>query len=367
MLNKMPEWYRMVSPKPTDEMIGKHKLAVKDLTERFAAAEDYTLLVACTAGVANGFENGFGQDSPLVGAVSECISSHQPAFVPDLSESALQYRACCAVALGEVFKGDEDEEYDFSTAAEVTASFFVSAMGLRPQVTQKYLKVVLQDLRESAVLALERAAGVRRQRQGLDLAPLDDIPVPADPASLWEALRPQLKACFETLRQEADVNREELDVLWWLYNGFSRTFDRPVVGLPSGVAALCCGAELADRVITPPLNNIRQMVLQAIDKKRKKSELSAQPLEKMVGQWDDKTWNLLAPSDTGLGQLTQDFPAVLPLSWLCLRLSQSQGAPGWNEEFKLKTGLDPARTYTPAELALQAFNERVAQRIYSEE
>lgn len=365
MLKKTPEWYRIVNPRPDDETIEKRKLAVTDLIERLSAAEDYQLLVPCAAGVSNGFESGFNQDSPLVQAVFECISSHQPAFIGDLSENALEYRVCCAIALGEILTRDEAEGGIPQEDAQLAGSLFVSAMGMRSKVTMRYLQIVLQDLEDVAFSALERTAAARRQRRGLNLQGLDKLEVPGDIPTFWQNLLPQLKACIENLEQNAAMDREELDVLWWLHNGFSETVDQPLVALAPGVAALCCGAEVANQVITPPLETVRQMVLHASEKGREKSELSELPLEQMVGQWEDRIWNLLAPTDSDLRQVAQDFPALFPLSWLCLRLRDSQGTSGWNQEFTLKTGLDPTQSYRPGRIAFQAFNERVAQRIYS--
>ena len=367
MLKKTAEWYRVVNPRPDDETIKKRKLAVTELIERLSAADDYQLLVACAAGVANGFESGFNQDSPLVQAVFECISSHQPAFIGDLSENALEYRVCCAIALGEILTRDEAEGEVPQEDAQLAGSLVVSAMGMRSKVTKRYLQIVLQDLEDIAFSALERAAAARRQRQGLNLQGLDNLEVPGDIPTFWQNLLPQLKACIKNLEQNAAMDREELDVLWWLYNGFSETVDQPLIALAPGAAALCCAAEVVNRVISPPLETVRQMVLHASEKGRKKSELSALPLEQIVGQWEDRIWNLLAPTDADLGQLAQDFPALFPLSWLCLRLRDSQGTSGWNQEFTLKTGLDPTQSYRPAKIAFQAFNERVAQRIYSGE
>jgi hypothetical protein len=299
--------------------------------------------------------------------VASIKTRHWSKLFGDLSENALEYRVCCAIALGEILTRDEAEGGIPQEDAQLAGSLFVSAMGMRSKVTMRYLQIVLQDLEDVAFSALERTAAARRQRRGLNLQGLDKLEVPGDIPTFWQNLLPQLKACIENLEQNAAMDREELDVLWWLHNGFSETVDQPLVALAPGVAALCCGAEVANQVITPPLETVRQMVLHASEKGREKSELSELPLEQMVGQWEDRIWNLLAPTDSDLRQVAQDFPALFPLSWLCLRLRDSQGTSGWNQEFTLKTGLDPTQSYRPGRIAFQAFNERVAQRIYSGE
>lgn len=363
MLKKTSEWWRLVKPKPDDESIQKSKLACSDLVRRLLEAKDAELFVACVSGAANGFESGFCQDSPAVQIVSECISSHHPAFITDLSESALEYRACCAIALGEILAGEEVKEKADKGSREVIASSLISALGMRSKPKERYLQVMLEELRSIAFEALERAATARRQRKETKLRNLDKLEVAGDLPAFWQNFWPNLKTCIKSLEQNAAMDREELEVLWWLYNGFSETIERPLIELAPGTAALCCGVEMANRVMAPPLDSVRQMAFQTAGKGRVGSELSARPLAQIVEDWEERIWDLLAPTESRVKGTIRNFPAPFPLSWLCMRLIDSQGASGWDQEFRLTTGLDPTHRYQPGNIAVQAFDEQIAQAI----
>jgi hypothetical protein len=86
--------------------------------------------------------------------------------------------------------------------------------------------------------------------------------------------------------------------------------------------------------------------------------------EKIIAETDSAAWGLLIPQD-GAASLGNDYPAIFPLTWLCRRLQDSQGATGWAQEFEAKTRLDPAEKLDPNAIAVQAFRERIAQRQYA--
>ncbi len=73
---------------------------------------------------------------------------------------------------------------------------------------------------------------------------------------------------------------------------------------------------------------------------------------------------MLLPSNSTANKEVAEFPQLFPLSWLAARLRESQGQADWTKEFESKTGLKAGQSELPTALALQIFNERVAQRIY---
>lgn len=366
MLDRVYEWYRMVDPDPSSETLEKRKASVMDFVGRLTAEEDkdYKLLIACTAAVVNGFETGFSQDSPLVEAVVKAIRDHQPAFPKDLSENALELRACCAISLGELLARSQQEGQ--RRHALLVSSLLRSAVPIRPSTREKHLRRVLEELCVAASSVEEQAAITRRQRRPVSLEALEKITAPADVPTFWKSLLPAMRACFAALQDQAAADREELEVLWWLYAGFSTAARQPLPRLDPGVAALCCGGELANLVLIPPLESTREMVRRETERGKKTPALLVKSLEQFSLQWEDPILALLAPDDGPAQQLVRGYPALLPLSWQCVRLRESNRSTGWIEEFQRKTSISPKQARGPADWAVQAFNERVSQRIYAE-
>jgi hypothetical protein len=290
----------------------------------------------------------------------EVIRNHQPAFPADLSENALDLRACCSVALGEMLSRPDAAKNREAVAA---ASLLLSAIPLRPVSSERYLKAVLDGLQVVASELLEQAALLGRKGAPLPVDRLSKVEVTADPAAFQQQVLPAIVACFDELQRRSVIEREERELLWWLYAGSSSTTGQRASALKPGAAAICCGGELANIAIQPPLASIRHMVCRAIEEGRKAKDLAERSIEEMAPDWDDKILRVLAAVEPKIGSLISTYPPLFPLSWLCKRLCESQVRSGWKEEFESKTGFSSTDKRPTSEWAVQVFYERSAQRL----
>lgn len=362
MLSKTYEWLRIVYAKPDDEVVRKRQLACRDLIKGIDDAEDTNLLIECVAGVINGFESGFTKDSEAVSTIISSIIEHQPAFTSDLSDNALELRVCAMIALGEIISREVKESKEASDDAVLASLLLISGFGLRPKVQERHLKVALDELIKSARTTAGRAAVAKRQRADLDFEPLAEVTAGTDTASLLKSLRPVLKELFEQLEQQAAMDREELQVLSWLYNNYAETAGKSISDLDPFEAAMCCGIEVADMARIPPIEGIRQMIADAAVRNRKKQDLKKITLVEIIEQLSHESKNALVSVDAGVRKLVQRFAPLFPISWISLRINDSGSPTGWEEEFQNKAGFSTTESYAPEDIARQVFNERVAQR-----
>jgi len=154
-----------------------------------------------------------------------------------------------------------------------------------------------------------------------------------------------------------------LNVLWWMFTAHSSTVGKPIAELERPVAALSCGGELANLVEVPPTPSTTQMVARAVKFGCKASELKPRALTEMTSSWDPKLASLLISGDAATQKLIEDYSCLMPISWLCRRLRDSQFSADWKTEFERRTGISTGHQISPVELAIQVFNERIAQRI----
>lgn len=363
MLSKTYEWLRIADANPTDEVVLKRQLACTDLLKKMVEAESINLLVECATGVINGFDSGFTQDSSAVEIIISCIRDHQPAFASDLSDNSLELRACAMITLGElVTRNDKDS----SNLGVLASLLLISGAGIRPTVQERYLKIALDELLDTARAASVQAAVLKRKRVALDFKALDQITAGEDTALPLKSLRLALKKLLKQLDQQAAVDREELQVLSWLYNSYAETVSKPVAGLDPFEAALCCGLEIADLITIPPLEGVGQIVADAVSKNRKKADLKKISLSDVVGKFSQESNQAMLPADADVRNLVQQYASLFPVSWICLRVNDSGSPTGWEEEFRTKVGFQATKSFTPEEVARQIFNERVAQRKYEE-
>jgi hypothetical protein len=361
VLMKTFEWYRIVNPKPDDETVTKRTSAAQALIKRIDDDDDYDLLVGCATGVVNGFESGFGQSSQIVDVIVAAIRASQSAFPSDLKENALELRALAGIAVGEILVRSSGKPNDDAVLA---ASVIITGQGLRPRPQERFLAIVLDELNGAAQQVIDLAAGVVRQRIPLDLAELSAVEPGTTVATLWVELRPALENLFRHLDEQSASDREELQVLSWLYNNYSTKRGKPLASLEQYEVALCAGAEVADLVKVPTLKGIQNMVVDAVSRTINE-KITDIPLIDIARQWTRDGMTSLLPKNTGVQAIVRQFPPLFPLTWLVMRLLESEGHPGWEKEFSLRTGLDAAVNHNPSQIATQVLNERVAQRIYA--
>ncbi len=362
MLSKAFEWYRIVNVRPTSQTIDNRIAAAREVIKAIDEEESRNLALGCVAGVVAGFEAKFPQDSPVVQSLVGAVRAHESAFPQDLSENALELRWCAAVALGEIMVRNGDQATD--TTALLVASVLRSGLGARPSPRGKYLKQLLVELDSAAAKALAFAALSRRRRPVTLGQGFGQLQEPTEPLAAWKSLVPALKAAMKEIAEQSAIDREELNVLWWMFSGASNT-GRPIANMPSGAAALCCGAELGGQCLIPPTSGLEAMVRRAYETGRSPKEMTDRSIEELAVDWDPEPLDVLVP-DEDARRLAQTYPSLFPLSWLCDRLLASKGATGWADEFERMTDIPRNHARPPADWAIQAFRERVACRVYAE-
>lgn len=364
MLKLAYEWLRIVYPKPDNGIVEARTKSVGDLLGRLDQANDRELLGAFLTSALAGFEGRLDPDAPQIGTVVESIRKTQPAFPSDLTENALELRVTCALAIGELLVNGPGEGRASERLA--AAMLVLTGGGLRPEEEGRHLRSMAAELARVAEAAIRDRAMEMRSRPEFDLGELDAIDSQGDLPTFWSALLPALRNRFELAEDRSRADREELEVLWWLYSAYSEALGRPLASLPGNVAVLACGVEVGDRVLLPPHPGASEMVADAVLRNRKKSEFGPRSFASLAADWDDPARKLLVPGDESCRRFALTFPALLPLTWLAMRLTESRGARGWEGEFEQRIGIPPSHEYDLPTFARQAFRERVAQRLISE-
>lgn len=364
MLSRAFEWYRLVNAKPTSETIESRKAAARDVVKAIDDGKDWDLPFDCAAGTIAGFEGVFSQESPVVESLVDAIRGHDSAFPGDLSENALELRVVAALAIGEILvrNGAAPPNDD----AVVIAAVLQSGLGIRTAPNGKYLRQLVDELRTSAEKTRASAALSKRKRAlalGPELEKLTEPP--GDLPAAWKSLIPALKAALKRVAEQSARDREEIDVLWWMFTGASTTTGMQLGDMPVGAAALCCGVELGNQCLLPPAPNAEAMIQQAYSVRRKPKDLSDHTIEAIAAEWHAPLPTALVPTEDDR-ELVKKYSVLFPLSWLCGRLIDSNNAAGWTSEFEGRTGVSVKRSLSPMDWAIQAFHERVALRLWGQ-
>jgi hypothetical protein len=360
MISRALEWHRTVDAKPTPDTIDRRIAAIGDLVKAYDEAKQWDVILGSIAGVVAGFEGNRPNNSNAVDLIFKTLQAKDSTVPQDLTDNALELRAAAATALGELVTRNPDAHPD--QEAILIAATLHSGLNLRPRVKERYLKSMLDELLQASKKTLLRAQQMKRHRivPGKELLAIDDNAA-VDPLAAIKALTKAAKKMANDFSIQASLDREELDVLWWLFSQASTTFGASIEYLPPGKAAIVVGVEIANMCLLPPAQNAVAFVKRGSQLTQKSD--TKRSLEKAMEETDSATWSLL--NDNEGASLGKSYPVLCPLSWLCSKLSTTNLATGWAPEFHATTGLEASLAADVFTLAEQAYLERIAERIYS--
>lgn len=360
MKSNVFEWLRAADLKPDNEMVTTRIAAVAELDTKIRE-EGGELLLGAVAAVIGGWERS-GVTSGTFDTVLACVHAQTPAFSSAIAENGLHLRILCALGLSELLHSEE------ATADDklLTSSLLMSGLGLKPREVGQHLNRVFDELESFSRRELQYQAVASRERTPPNWDTLNTLTtLTGDLNKFCQKLIPTIRELFDHIQNQHRIDREELEVMWWLHNGYSDRLGRAVKSATPALAATAIGVELADRIAPPATIGLLELVTQATLRDLPAADSTARPLGRIVADLGEIGRKLLAPSHDDLKDFVRRAGSLFPLTWLFMRLEESRGAIGWEAEFLAQTGVAPNRELTPGELARQAFVERQSQRVYS--
>jgi hypothetical protein len=345
MLTRLSDFYRIVNPTPADGIITQRREAITAFLEQLAKPE---IRNACIEIAAFGF-GATPSPSHTVAAqlLIAAIQVPQPSFSSDIATNALDLRVCAGVALGEYLNFDSSELDDEDAAALV-----ISALATRPLPQERYLAEFVSALIAVARQSLERAGLARRERP--------DLTIPEVQGASGPEILKSVNSALGTLRAAVDrnlqANREELQILWWVFGEHSSTIDKPFRELDLAQRTMAAGSELAELALLPPVPRATQFLLSVLREDRPLT------LRQLIQSCGADILRLIVERTKEIDAVLKAHPALLPLMWLCDRRIDSGFSPGWEIEFEQKTHISPDDERVASIWAAQIFNECVAAR-----
>jgi hypothetical protein len=364
MLNKTLEFLRIVDAHPPDEKIRNRKESAQELLPQVDV--DAGLLMEFVQGAISGFGSApFTQDSKSVGALVKSIKSRDETLPLDLKENNVELQALAGITLGELLT---QQPKGIPTGSAVLAAMcFKSALSLRPVVKEKHLRAMLDTLLEASDADLRTAAQLRRKQNKGALQKLETLKKTEPPADTWEVLFPTVRKAMVEASNQAAIDREELETLWWMFASYSDLESKPLAKLNAFNAAFCAGIELAERALLPPVPSTVGMIRRAVVADRKAATLAPIALQEAAKAWTARMIDTLCPADGSHNNDILQYPSIFPISWACHRLRNSgEEAITLGKEFTKATGIPVDAAQSPNDWGCQAFRERVIQRILAE-
>jgi hypothetical protein len=361
MLSKAFEWERVIHPNPTDEMVTRRKAMVANVISNFDVGDDVENMFRLVSAALTGLSPSIASDVELGTLFAETIKKQHEAFSSLLSENAQELQLVACLAVGELLSRKADDA-DSAESQVTLAALVLSTASLMTNADGVHLRTIHDALTQTAGDIVSCTAIIARKRPGYSSTAFDQSMAAADVTTFWNQLKPLLKTAFDALERASAIDRDELEVLWWLYNGESSTFRKKFSDMGAYEVALAAPIELADRSLCPAPSSLTSIAQGLVARVPGKQAAGGKSLTSIVELWADFIRAMLPGVDT-VKDLAIRWPKILPVTWIANKVAESGVSQGWEQEFASRSGLIANMKITPQALADHVFAERTAQRL----
>lgn len=245
---------RIIEPAPSDDFVSKREAAVKALRIRFLKIKTVDSLLLLGSTLALGCFGEAEISSETTSHISDALTKESPSFVAD--EKPLEIKLCGLLAILDAIEhGLNGERW---SVADVLAVAVWSSLSFIPTQAEIKLEQLRADAIEKARKRVLKTAISYRQR-----TPVPEVgELVFDPAGtkLPEALGKAINA----LRNNAALDREEIDLLWWVLAEGSEVLNKPLSEVSSVVRAVVTGYEVGSMLRRLPSQAHNHLVLRNV-------------------------------------------------------------------------------------------------------
>lgn len=327
----MAKYARIFWAEPTDVDVAARNRSVAKLRSEFCAL-DSRKAIAISAALVDALA-GIQLPPDLSTVIEKAISDESPAF--QMCGNELQGAVCAAVAALDLARAAPLEARGWSTP-DVLAAALWSGLALQPPLDNALVEGLRMDVLNACrdrVRTVAKQARARQQVPDVGKLIIPEEPVGSRAQTAYKrATEPVIKA----LKENADLDREEIDFLWWALGDHSALFDCPLAEKAPFIRAIAVGIEGASKLRRLPSDGHRHVVLRQI------GESESLTLEGLIGKLaQDKarlahrfagTWAIAHPAV---------FPLIsaLPADAKLRESSVSLDARGWGARALLEAAI----------------------------
>ena len=261
-MSVMAKYVRIFWPDPKDEDVARRNKAVVSIQGWMSGFSDPWSGVKLAASLSDAVADGLSRDV-FAGPVEKAIvNAGSDAFVRDGQDLEMNVVALVsALDLVRRHRGDENGW----TAIDALAAGLWSALSFQRPVAEEAIELLRQELlvasRDRTMLIAEKA----RNRAPVPEVGLLTIPE-AQPTGTRArtAFRTAVEPLVKALRENAELDREEIEFLWWKIEDWSDCLDARLSDADPVVRAVVAGIDGAARLRRLPASGHRNVVLRGI-------------------------------------------------------------------------------------------------------
>jgi hypothetical protein len=303
---------RIFAADPSDDLVEKRTDAIGEIANIFKGRRDVGELLQTANDLAVAVQQGGELSAALTTSIEGAIRKKSTAFVAD--KHGLEMLACGMSGALHAVSGNSALRHGALSISDVLSFGLWSALSFQKPRTEPKIEQLRDELLQTAQAHCVAVARDSRQRIKVPDPEFKEAPkkkegepeTPFDASAVNDGLKP-FKNAIADLRSNAAVDREEIDLLWWVLSDWSSLLGRCFSDEKGNgaAAAVAAGLEVGRMIRRAPAEAHRHLVLRNV---RAGKDLSLQELLTAIGA--DRA--ALAPTEAQT-YITQ-CPAVFPLS-----------------------------------------------------
>ncbi len=252
---------RIVKADLDDDYVKKRQKAVTAVAKSFRKRTDADDLLALAEAMVRILHSStLAAAEEITKEVADAISAESPSFVAE--DATLEIGVCALLAAAVAIDGEKPAKGD---AFNVTWFARAITLGIEalPARSEARIEALRMDLVRLGVAVNERDVEHSRKRDeaSADLPAIKEAEAPdAYAKRLFEAMR----TLCSSLARNADLDREELEALWWAFAGRSELLGCALASGEPRAAALASGVELGCLLEGPVAEAHRDLATRAL-------------------------------------------------------------------------------------------------------
>jgi hypothetical protein len=254
---------RIFDSDPADDLVVKRAAAIKELASRYRKGRPVAAILQAANDIAAAVEaRGKVSDTMSKEVESAVRNGGADAFVA--AGKDLEVKVCALLAALEVLESAPPTTGDVDSATVLGIGLWLG-LSFQAPVTEPKLEKLRTDLLEVAHQHVVRSATSSRQRLKVPDLNVAAAAEPFDAANVAKSVNSGVRAAFNALRTNAAVDREEIDLLWWVLNDWSTLLDRRYSEVTNSItAAVSSGIEAGQMLRRLPGDAHRNLVLRHV-------------------------------------------------------------------------------------------------------
>jgi len=249
---------RIFEAEPSDDFVTKRAAATKALAAKFSKEKDINTLLGFANGITAACLDPSAMPDDLAAVAEKAIKDESTAFVRAGNE--IQMATIGLIALGQVIEGGKAAAT--LSIIDVLANATWLALDFQPPSSNPKIEALRTEVLQAARKLVLGSASAARARKPI---PETKMEAPAeDYSDLTEKVAAAVDTPVAVLRENAILDREEIDFLWWTLSDYSTSSAKQLSTMSPHAAGLTAALEGAQKLRRLPTEAHKHLILRQV-------------------------------------------------------------------------------------------------------